>query len=124
MEVVVGTHAGQSQWLGDAGEFSECGVITPDRTIIQVRSSGYDRAGIGRSSWKGLSTGRHEKAPVPCPCIRLAALHRAPRTVDRGRLRWLATSACQSTKAYCYLLPISNRQIVCGSNNGVYGCTC
>ena len=24
-------------------------------------------------------TGRHEKAPVRCPCIRLAALHGAPR---------------------------------------------
>ena len=25
-------------------------------------------------------TGRHEKAPVRCPCSRLAALHGAPRT--------------------------------------------
>ena len=30
-------------------------MITPDRTTIQVRSSGLGRAGIGRSSWKGLS---------------------------------------------------------------------
>ena len=26
------------------------------------------------------NTGRHEKAPVRCPCSRLAALHGAPRT--------------------------------------------
>ena len=47
MEVLVGMHAGQSQWVGrmsgDAGEYPECEVntlITPDRTTIQVRSSG------------------------------------------------------------------------------------
>ena len=55
-------HAGQSQVVGrmsgDAAAFTECvwnTLITPDRTTIQVRSSGYGRAGIGRSSWKGLT---------------------------------------------------------------------
>ena len=47
MELVLGKHAGQSQVVGrmsgDAGAFPECvgnTVITPDRTTIQVRSSG------------------------------------------------------------------------------------
>ena len=64
---------------GDAGAFPECEVnvlITPDRTTIQVRSSGCGRAGIDRSSWKGLDTGRYEKASVRCPCC----LHGAPQT--------------------------------------------
>ena len=62
MELVLGKHAGQSQVVGrmsgDAGAFPECvgnTLITPDRTTIQVRSSGHGRAGIGRSSWKGLT---------------------------------------------------------------------
>ena len=66
MEVVVGRHAGQIQGVGrmsgDAGSFPECEVntlITPNRSTIQVRSSGYCRVGIDRSSWKGLNTGRH-----------------------------------------------------------------
>ena len=47
MELVLGKHAGQSQVVdrmsGDAGAFPECvgnALITPDRTTIQVRSSG------------------------------------------------------------------------------------
>ena len=47
MELVFGKHAGQSQVVGrmsgDAGAFPECvgnTLITPDRTTIQVRSSG------------------------------------------------------------------------------------
>ena len=47
MESVLGRHAGQSQVVGrmsvDAGAFPECAgntLITPDRTTIQVRSSG------------------------------------------------------------------------------------
>ena len=62
IELVFGKHAGQSQvhgrMSGDAGAFPECvgyTLMTPDRTTIQVRSSGYGRAGIGRSSWKGLT---------------------------------------------------------------------
>ena len=62
MELVFGKHAGQSQVVGrmsgDAGAFQECvgnTLITPHRTTIQVRSSGYGRAGICRSTWKGLT---------------------------------------------------------------------
>ena len=40
-------------------------------------------------------------------------------TVHRGRLRWLVTTACQNTNANISLLPISNRQIMCGSYFGV-----
>ena len=47
MELVRGRHAGQSQMVGrmsgDVGAFPECvgnTLITPDRTTIQVRSSG------------------------------------------------------------------------------------
>ena len=47
MEFVLGRHAGQSQVVGrmsgSVGAFSECvgnTLITPDRTTIQVRSSG------------------------------------------------------------------------------------
>ena len=47
MELALGRHAGQSQggWSqsGDTGAFPECvgnTLITPDRTTIQVRSSG------------------------------------------------------------------------------------
>ena len=47
MELVLGKNAGQSQVVGhmsgDAGAFPECvgnTLITPDRTTIQVRSSG------------------------------------------------------------------------------------
>ena len=47
MELVLGKHVGQSQVVGrmsgDAGAFPECvgnTLITPDRTIIHVRSSG------------------------------------------------------------------------------------
>ena len=47
IELVLGKHAGQSQvvgrMLGDTGAFPECvgnTLIIPDRTTIQVRSSG------------------------------------------------------------------------------------
>ena len=63
-----------SRMRGDA-------VMTADHTAVQVCNSGSDRARIGRSSWKGLDMGHHEKAPVPCTVgCRLAALHGAPRT--------------------------------------------
>ena len=62
IELVLGRYAVQSHVVGrmsgDAGAFPECvgnTLITPDRTTIQVRSSGYGRAGIGRSSWKDLT---------------------------------------------------------------------
>ena len=41
-------------------------LMTPDHIAVQVSSAGYGRAGIGQYSWKGLDTGRHEKAPVRC----------------------------------------------------------
>ena len=41
-------------------------LTTPDRITIQVRSCGLGRAGIDRSSWIDLNTGRHKKAPVCC----------------------------------------------------------
>ena len=73
MAVVVVKNAGQSQGFGrmsgDAGAFPVCEVntlITPDRTTIQVRSSALGQVGIDRSSWKGLNTGRLEKAQVRC----------------------------------------------------------
>ena len=85
IELVVGMDAGQSLVVGrikgDSGAFPECvgnTLITPDRTTIQVRSSGWGRVGICRTSRKGLNTGRHERTPVRCPCSRLAALHGAP----------------------------------------------
>ena len=47
MELVLGRHAEQSQVVGrmsgDAGAFTECvgnTLIAPDRTTVQVRSSG------------------------------------------------------------------------------------
>ena len=58
--------------------------MTPDHTALQVHSSGKGRAGIGRSSGEDLNIGRHEKAPVKCPCSREAALHAAPWTQSRG----------------------------------------
>ena len=54
-------------------------LMTLDHTTAQVNGSRYGRAGIGQSSWKGLSTGRHKKALVCCPCSWLATLHGAPR---------------------------------------------
>ena len=68
---------------GDAGELLKCEVktlMTLGHTAIQVHCSGLGRAGIGRSSRDGLSTGPYKKAPVCCPYSRLAALHDAPRT--------------------------------------------
>ena len=51
----------------DAGALPECKVktlMTPDHTAFRVCSSVYGPVGIGRSSWKGLDTGHHTKAPV------------------------------------------------------------
>ena len=55
-------------------------LATSGHTAFQVHRSWYGQAGIGRSSWEGLSTGRHEKAQVRCPCSRFATQHGAPRT--------------------------------------------
>ena len=82
--MVVGYSQGIGRMSVNVGAFHEWEVntlITPDRTTIQVRSSGLGRAGIGRSSWKDLNTGRHEKSPARCPCTRLTAFHGASRTL-------------------------------------------
>ena len=65
---------------GDAGAFPECQLKTvkPDHIAVQVLSSGLGRVGIGWSSGDGLNMGRHEKAPVRCPCSWLAAVYGAP----------------------------------------------
>ena len=55
-------------------------LMTPDYNAFQMRSSGYGQAGIGQYSGECLIKEHHEKAPVRCPCSRLAALHAAPRT--------------------------------------------
>ena len=76
---------GAGRMSGDAGVFPEHEVIhlfTLHHTADQVRCCGLGRVGIGRSSWEGLSTGRHEITPVRCPCSWLAALHGAPRTLS------------------------------------------
>ena len=64
--------------------------MTPDHTAFQVRSSRLCRAGIGRSSWEGFNTGRHEKAPVRCPYSRLAALNGASQPI--GCTSWCFTA--------------------------------
>ena len=64
----------------NGGALLEYEVMTPNHTVVHVRISGQGRVGIGLSSWEGLSTGRHEKAPVRCQCSRLTTLHGDPRT--------------------------------------------
>ena len=56
-------------------------LMTPYHTAFQVSNFGWGQAGVGRSSGEGLNTGRHEKAPVRGPFMRLAAIHGAPRTL-------------------------------------------
>ena len=87
MELVLGKHAGQSQvvgrMLGDAGAFPECVGNTPDYTRSYHHPGAQFWVGSSRN-WsvfmKRPNTGCHEKAPVRCPCSRLAALHGTPRT--------------------------------------------
>ena len=53
---------GVDRMSGDAGAFPMCvegTQMTPDNTTLQVRSSGYGRAVIGRSSREDINTGRH-----------------------------------------------------------------
>ena len=89
MEVVDGMHVGQSQ--GGWSHVGRCrstsrvhsdAMMTLDHTAVQVRSSGYGQVGIGWSSGEGHNTGCHEKAPVCCPCSRLATLHGHTVVVD------------------------------------------
>ena len=66
---------------GVAEPIPECEVKTmmiTDHITFQVRSSGYGRVGLGRSFGEDPNTGRHENAPVRCPCSCLAALYGAP----------------------------------------------
>ena len=69
---------------GNTAAHPECEVktlMTTVHTAVQVRHSELGLAGIDRSSWKGHTTGRHEKAPVRCPCSQLTALHGVPQTL-------------------------------------------
>ena len=88
MELVLGKHAGQSQVVGrmsgDAEAFPEYGEYT-DYTRSHHHHGAHFWVGSSRN-WSVFlerpNTGRHEKAPVRCPCSRLAALHGAPRTPE------------------------------------------
>ena len=82
MRVVGGKHTGQSQeGLVAYREMPEnYSLMILDHTAFHVRSSGKDKTGIDRTSGKRLSMGRHEKASFRLACIRLTALHGAPRT--------------------------------------------
>ena len=67
----------------DAGALRKCEgktLMISGHTVFEVHSSWKGRVGISRSSWEGLLTGRHEKAPLRCPCGRFATLYGAPRT--------------------------------------------
>ena len=71
MEVVDSMHAVRWMHVGRCRGHPESEVktlMTTNHTTVQVRSSGKGLSGICRSSWKGLNTGSHEKAPVRCPC--------------------------------------------------------
>ena len=55
-----GTMPGVGSMSEDARAFPECAVntlITPDRTTIQVRSSGLGQSQMCRSSWNSLDHG-------------------------------------------------------------------
>ena len=90
--MVIGKHAGQGvgRMSRDTRALPQCEVTTPDHSTFQVHSSGKDQVGICRSSGEGLNTGCQEKAPVRCPCSRLAALHGVPQT------RWRCNCVSQS----------------------------
>ena len=77
MELVLGKHAGQSRSIS--------------RVCVEYTDYTWSYHHPGAQFWVGSSrnwpvflerpnTGRHKKAPVRCPCSRLAALHGAPRT--------------------------------------------
>ena len=93
MELVLGKHAGQSQVVGrmsgDAGAFPECVDEYTDYTRSYHHPCAQFWVGSSRN-WSVFlerpNTGRHKKAPVRCPCSRLAALHGAPRTHDLWHL--------------------------------------
>ena len=61
-----------------------CGEYT-DYTLSHLHPGAQFWVGSSRN-WSVFlerpNTGRHEKAPVCCPCSRLAALHGAPQTRD------------------------------------------
>ena len=66
---------------GDAEGLPECEMktlMTPGHTEKSGRRLGWGSARIGHSSREGLNMGCHKKAPVECPCSRLATLHDAP----------------------------------------------
>ena len=94
MELVLGKHAGQSQVVGcmsgDAGAFPECVWEYTDYTRSYHHPGAQFWVGSSRN-WSVFlerpNTGRHEKAPVRCPCSRLAALHGAPRTLPHSSFK-------------------------------------
>ena len=59
------------------------------------------------------NTGRHEKAPVRCPCSRLAALHDAPRTLEHiglvVRMSILDTKGRRFEPQHQYVFSLSKR---------------
>ena len=66
---------------GDARALFECPgdrPMTPDHIAIRVRRPWQGQAGMWSVFRQGLGTGHHKKAPVCCPCNRLAAVHGAP----------------------------------------------
>ena len=85
MELVFGKHAGQGQvvYVGRCRSISRvCGEYI-DYTKSHHHPGAQFWVGSSRN-WSVFlqrpNTVRHEKAPVRCPCSRLAALHGAPRT--------------------------------------------
>ena len=83
--VVCGSQTKPGGWsyVGRCRSISRvCGEYT-DYTRSYHHPDAQFRVGSSRN-WSVFlerpDTGRHEKAPVRCPCSRLAALHGAPRT--------------------------------------------
>ena len=79
-----GTKPGGWSYVGRCRSISRvCGEYT-DYTRPYHHPGAQFRVGSSRN-WSVFlerpNTGRHEKAPVRCPCSRLAALHGAPRTL-------------------------------------------
>ena len=71
MKVVDGIEAGQSQGVGRCRCIYRVRgdtLMTPNHIAVQVCTSGYGRAGIGQSSWKGPNTGRQVELTLSLTC--------------------------------------------------------